>query len=82
VRSGGDCEHHGGRGLGWCARVNDSASLIKGVSEDQRKRLTRLGQQAGGQVQVVLTPRTQRGRHRRRGETPPPQVLTGNGVNP
>jgi len=82
VRSGGDCEHHGGRGLGWCARVNDRESLINVVSEDKRKMLTRLGQKARGQVQVFLTPLTQRGRHRRRGETQPTPVLTGNVVNP
>ena len=44
--------------------------------------LTRLGQKARGQVQVFLTHLTQMGRHRRRGETQPTQVLTGNVVNP
>ena len=44
--------------------------------------LKRLGQKARGQVQVFLTHLTQMGRHRRRGETQPTQVLTGNVVSP
>ena len=32
VRSSGDCQHQGGRGLGWCDKVNISESPINVVS--------------------------------------------------
>jgi hypothetical protein len=82
VRSGCDGQHQGGRGLGWCERVNESESLINVVTKDKRKMLRRLSQKARGQVQVLLTHLTQMVRHRRRGETQPTQVLTRTVVSP
>ena len=55
VRSGDDCQHQGGRGLGSCVRVNQRESLINVVTTNKPKMLTGLGQQASGQVQVLLT---------------------------
>lgn len=69
VRSGCDCQPQGGWGLGLCDMVNKSESLINVVSNDKRKRLTRLGQKASGQGQALLTRLTQTSCHRRRGET-------------
>ena len=69
VRSGDDCQHQGGRGLGSCGTVNRGESPINVVSFDQLKMLTSWNQKVSGQAQVLLTHLTQMSHHRRRGET-------------
>jgi hypothetical protein len=81
VRRRYDCEPQGGRELGWGGRVNRGESLLNAVSNDQRKRLRRWDQKVRGQVQVLLTHLTQTVPHRRRGETYPTPVRTGNVVS-
>jgi hypothetical protein len=81
VRSGGDGQPPGGRGLGWSGMVNSSEVLINVVINDKRKRLTRLGQTASGQGQVVLTHLAQTVHHQRRSTTSPTRVLTRNVVS-
>jgi hypothetical protein len=61
--------------------VNSSEVLINVVINDKRKRLTRLGQTASGQGQVVLTHLAQTVHHQRRSTTSPTRVLTRNVVS-
>ena len=78
VRRGCDDQQQGGRGPGWCARVNARESPRHVVTANTRKRLRRVGPKASGQGQGLLTHLTQMRRHRRRGETHPTRGRTRN----
>mgnify|MGYP001615520488 CR=1 FL=1 len=61
--------------------VHTGALSLHVVTTSKPKRLRGWSQKARGQVQGLLTPLTQMAHHRRRGETYPTRVLTGNVVS-
>jgi hypothetical protein len=77
-----DCQHQGGRGLGWCGMVNTRESPINVVNVDKRKVLIRLNQKVSGQDQTLLSRLAQTLHHRRIGGTKPAQACTRNVVSP
>jgi hypothetical protein len=77
----GDCQHHGGRGLGWGGMANPGEASVNVVTQDKPKVLLQngdscvrpaaaaksgLGQKACGQVLGLRTPPAQTMHHRRR----------------
>lgn len=67
MRSDDDCQHQGGRELGWDGKANRSESLINVVRTDKPKVLKGLSQKARGEAQEFLLLLSQMRSHRRTG---------------
>jgi hypothetical protein len=76
VKSGRDCQHHGGRELGSDGKANSCEPLINVVMKDKPKVLTGLDQNGTGPVLGLATPPPQRQRSPAKRRRPPHPFVT------